>query len=313
MSGSGSDPPGVDRKKKALTGPLRWTRAVARAPLRSSLKLVLYALADHLSFSDWLVWTGKPELLVATGLRSRRTLDAAFFDLVSLGVLEIRHASRGGIGSNGRGLTSTYWANIAKLEQMNPATNAGLNPAIHDNQPRKSRLRTRQPLPGNRPSIHNTPDEQTIHAKGARPMEGNARQVGWMDGQNREETDVRGLLSRLGVQGPNLDAIVTVPEITVAVVREVYGLIAKDPRVRKKAAVLVTRLNKRFALGLPGRTSAPAAHLKAADNLNRLRAKNAARDAKPAPLASMVSGLMDKVVTSESSAPSPSLPPTSKR
>lgn len=273
---------------------------------------MLYALADNIDFQTWKFWPSKKTIASAAGYSSVRTVDDAITQLVGLGILTAEHASRGGVRPNGQGLTSVYQAQIEVLESLSSAHLNASNPAIRDTEPRKPRHQTPHGLRGNRPSIHNKPEEQLNHAESERQMQIAARRAGWMDGKDAADLDVRGILAQIGVRGPNLDVIATAPGITVAEIREEVKLIRKDPRVRNVAAVLVKRVNKRHDLGLPGRVSASAADLKANDQLMRLRARQRALSKPADPVAQQIHEARARLDTSVSRVQLPSPAPTSE-
>lgn len=67
--------------------------------------------------------------------------------------------------------------------------------------------------------------------------------------------DVRTVLERCGVRGPNLDALAGAPGLTVAEVAGEWASLSSDRRVRSPAAVLVNRLAGKHGVTL-GRSSA---------------------------------------------------------
>ncbi len=261
-------PPPKSGPQRPLTGPLRWFRAVANCSLGKYEKLVLYAVGPHL---NWKTWECRPSMRTVArnaGL-TERGVGKVISRLESLGVLRFVNRSVGGAGR-----THVLAADPENLETVNPEPRSDLRATGECPEPRTPAPRTPNPVPKtpnpvrrNRPSIHNTPHEQTIHSP---EMEACASARPWMDGSGT----AKDTLLACRVAGPILEALVATPAITAEEVRREWQSVNTDRRVRNPTAVLVHRLVKRHGVVVASRRSiAPDLQMQS-DSIQRLRQKH---------------------------------------
>lgn len=126
--------------------------AVQRADMAMSLKAVCWSL---LALSDWDTGANITASLETigrgAGLKPRATT-CALRRLTTLGVVRYDFRSKGGRGKSGHGIVHRLRLVGPALESMNPARDAGVNPALRDDQPRTGRratlhLTTKNPAP----------------------------------------------------------------------------------------------------------------------------------------------------------------------
>lgn len=95
-----------------------------------------------------------------------------------------------------------------------------------------------------------------------------------MDGPELDWMTVREVLRRCGVRGPNLERLIVCPELTTEEVIAEWRLVLEDRRLRKPAAVLVSRLADRFTVNVQG-YSAAAQQRRVVASLEKERRKQA--------------------------------------
>jgi hypothetical protein len=249
-----NQPPGVPGDTPTgLTGPLRWLAAIAASKLDKMEKLVLaLGLGPHLNWHTWECFPSIVLMAKKTGL-SRTGFRQVLDRLIENGVVVLRRKSTGGIAPGGRGIPHVYWVDVAKLE------------AWGNGQPGKGQLGyplatckgvtgsplssngvadgTPHPVVRNRPSIHNRPTEQTIHA----PSNGMGKPGAWMDAPG-PSSSIRRALAGYQIAGPLLEALSRVPGLTVEELEREWRSVNSDSRVRNRPAVLAARLTKRYGI-----------------------------------------------------------------
>lgn len=227
-------------------------RQIRDSDLSSSDKAILWAILSFVDRRTGLAWPSVATLARAAGLKERATR-ARLGTLVRIGLVQLVHQSRGGVGANGRGVTHKLRLTLDASPTRNPAPNAGFTPPSDATQPGKPGAGTRQAKPANpapnagEPSMH-LPKEQPnkLSAKNALPDGACMDAVSPVPPASPLSTAdaVKRALRGAGIRGPNLDALAASPGLTLELIASEAESVSADPNVRNKPAVLVIRLSR---------------------------------------------------------------------
>ena len=205
-----------------------WTRtalnSLRRYPLSHTQLLVARAMLDYARRDHLEVWPGVNRLAEDTGL-CERTVRKSIRALENTGAIQRVSLGRGGIGSDGRGITNRWRLTFAEAAEEPGTENARTRNLVPLNPARRAP----------KASIHES-------TKKPEPSMGCTSPSALMAGcPNRADLTVREALRQHGVRGPNLERLAASELTTQTVLRTVHEL-RSDPLVRSLPAVLVKRL-----------------------------------------------------------------------
>lgn len=218
-------------KKRRLTGPLLFGRAVGEAALPSLSAAqvgVLRALGDFLNWSTWECYPSV-KTLARHAHTSPATVARALQELEQLGIIT-RPSARARMAAGANGEWVVIRLHIAALRKL------GYDRAEAD---RADRGPVSQRAGGaiTEPADPHQADRETNHSTNQSKIPAEETNAGGPDPQ------VRRLLVCMNIAGPTLDRLAELP-ITPREVRDAIESIRNNPAIEKKTGALIRRLEK---------------------------------------------------------------------